>query len=105
MSDTQYTKEQIANIAADILELYGEKTYPIKVVALAEAMGLSVYDATFEDFLQCFEIKQVAFLYYSAEKIFTILSAIMMILLSFPTAKGIRRLFRAMIERISKKHT
>lgn len=58
-----------------------------------------------KDFFQCFEIKQVAFLYYSAEKIFTILSAIMMILLSFPTAKGIRRLFRAMIERISKKHT
>lgn len=48
MSNTQYTKEQIANIAADILELYGEKTYPIKVVALAEAMGLSVYDATFD---------------------------------------------------------
>ena len=40
-----------------------------------------------KDFLQCFETKQVAFLYYSAEKIFTILSAIMAILLSFSNCK------------------
>lgn len=44
----QYTKEQILNIASDILELYSERTYPIKVVALAKALGLSIYDATFD---------------------------------------------------------
>lgn len=45
---THYTKEQITNIAADVLEIYGQKEYPIKIVALAEALGLSVYDSIFD---------------------------------------------------------
>lgn len=58
-----------------------------------------------KDFLLCYDFKHAHILHYFTEKILIVLSVIMMILLSFPTAKGIRRLFRAMIERISKKHT
>lgn len=100
--DAQHSKDNNALLN----EVYSQL---VKVFFEGRRFWFALYIVCFfvadKDFLQCFETKQVAFLYYSAEKIFTILSAIMVILLSFPTAKGIRRLFRAMIERISKKHT
>lgn len=44
----RYTKKQIINIANDILEAFNVREYPLKIVKLAEEIGLNVYNTIFD---------------------------------------------------------
>lgn len=45
--EARYTKKQISNLAADVLEFYSNKQYPIKVLDIARNIGLRVFKTTF----------------------------------------------------------
>ncbi|WP_334090070.1 ImmA/IrrE family metallo-endopeptidase [Helicobacter typhlonius] len=47
MSEARYTKEQISNLAEDVLEFYSNKQYPVKVLSIAHNLGLQVFKTTF----------------------------------------------------------
>lgn len=47
MSEARYTREQISNLAADVLEFYSNKQYPVKVLSIAHNLGLQVFKTTF----------------------------------------------------------